>query len=205
MERSGAGNITTRRDMSDQAKLGQVHDTPQGRDAVHIAIAPVIAAQRLWHFDVIGFLPGSTDQVVKATDAIPALGIVDPFLPAGIVIKPGERFFMFLYPQTITGLRHVWTHPAFPAEGAIAPPPATEDPVEASRRWIAQLAAKIDQTPNRLMDAAAKYANEDDYTYDNTEAYKDHWEAFPEFWKHWAVVTGKEIPKDASCPFTCSC
>jgi hypothetical protein len=38
---------------------------------------------------------------------------VDPFLADPV--QPGQMFWLFLYPQTITGLRHVWEHLAFRA------------------------------------------------------------------------------------------
>jgi hypothetical protein len=39
------------------------------------------------------------------------IGIVDPFLDQPV--RPGEEFWVFVYPNTITGMRHYWQHPAF--------------------------------------------------------------------------------------------
>ena len=76
------------------------------RDAVHVAIAPVTAAESLAPGDHVGFLG---QQVGKTSDEL--IGIVDPFLPRPVA--SGERFWLVLYPNTITDMRHVWSHPAF--------------------------------------------------------------------------------------------
>ena len=64
-----------------------------GRDAVHIAVIPMVATRLM--------KPGEHLQN----------GIVDPFLKE--MVPVGERYWLFLYPATITSLRHVWQHPAF--------------------------------------------------------------------------------------------
>ncbi len=75
---------------------------------------------------------------------------------------------------------------------------------EASVRWIEDFADSIDQTYNRLMDSAEQWITEERYTRDDTEAYKEHWDKFEEFWEHYEIVTGMEV-KDKSSFFTCSC
>jgi hypothetical protein len=100
--------------MSTQTTIGQILDTPQERDAIHIAVASVISATRLKPGDHIGFIYRGSDEVTNETDRdIDMIGVVDPFLKR--LIKPGERIWMFMYPDTITDLRHHWTHPALPS------------------------------------------------------------------------------------------
>lgn len=76
------------------------------RDAIHIAMAPVVAAERLQPGQHIGLLD---DGRACASDK--PIGIVDPFLVDAVL--PGHRLWLFLYPGTVTSLRHDWTHPAF--------------------------------------------------------------------------------------------
>lgn len=87
-------------------------DGDRRRDAVHIAVAPVTAAGTLAPGQHVGFVAeGDIETVGVAEDPV---GVVDPFLREPV--RAGQRFWLFLYPNTITGLRHVWTHPAFQAQ-----------------------------------------------------------------------------------------
>jgi hypothetical protein len=86
--------------------LGQLPGDDDRRDAIHIAIIPVIASGELRPGQHVGPLPDDRFGVVERP-----IGVVDPFLRGPV--KDGERFWLCLYPYSITSLRHVWTHPAF--------------------------------------------------------------------------------------------
>jgi len=177
--------------------LGTIIDETGKRDAIHLAVEPCIAGEKLHPGQHIGI----TDGVGMSTGK--KLGIVDPFLSKPVF--EGERFWLVVYPRVITSLRHVWSHPEFPEEiiGTIAELP--NDEVSKSKRWIEGFAAEIEQTYNRLMAAAEQWVNYQDYTYDNSESYKEHWDKFPEFWKHYEIVTGKTVTVEKESFFTCSC
>lgn len=94
--------------MSDKTtpKVGKLLDGTEGRDAIHFALAPVMARHDLMPGDDVGLFPdGSCGYSGEH------IGIVDPFLQNEVL--QGELFWLFLYPGTITNLRHVWEHPAF--------------------------------------------------------------------------------------------
>ncbi len=93
--------------MSDQTTptVGKLLTGKEGRDAIHFALAPMTS-------DVC-LIPGRRVGIVngKAHPNEPHIGIVDPFLAYSV--QPGEWFWLFLFPGTITSLRHAWSHPAF--------------------------------------------------------------------------------------------
>lgn len=93
--------------------IGQILDpaATHHRDAVHFALAPVIAATDL--------APGTHAKLISGGRAIAGadpIGIVDPFLKQTVL--KGQRFYLLLYPNTVTGMRHCFSHPSFPDEPA---------------------------------------------------------------------------------------
>ena len=95
----------------DETQIGSlIAGNERRRDAIHVAVAPVTAVERLAPGQHIGLrTPGDTEHV--SSESAELIGIVDPFLSGPIA--PGERFWMFLYPSTVTGMRHAWQHPSF--------------------------------------------------------------------------------------------
>lgn len=173
-------------------------DLPQ-RDAIHVAVLPVIAGERLVVGQSVEFVPGSTDTV-RAADQYSRIGIVDPYLSSyRDEILEGHKFWMFLNPQSITSLRHDWTHPLIDR--------TAKSDKEASRAWIEQFAKELCQTYERLMDDARDFNDNEDYIYDNSERYKEvDYTKWKLFWHHYGVVAGETIQRDGDqCPYTCSC
>lgn len=101
--------------MKDIPNIGEVPGENAKRDAVHIAVAPLIAGEHLQRGARVGihkgkaYMPG---HEVYVKYELKTIGIVDPYMKE-LFVKRDEKFWLFLYPNTITSLRHVWTHPAF--------------------------------------------------------------------------------------------
>src|SRR6185503_13211587 len=77
-----------------------------GRDAIHVAVIPMVAGEILTPGQHVGL--AKDGRVIKSNDQV---GVVDPYLK--VSVRSGQRFWLFLYPGSITSLRHEWTHPKF--------------------------------------------------------------------------------------------
>lgn len=96
------------------AVLGTLIDESVGRDAIHLAVEPVIAGEQLFAGQHIGIIDG---KAYSSNVNLKKVGIVDPFLTGGV--PRGARFLLVVFPRQITSLRHVWEHPDFPIEVAV--------------------------------------------------------------------------------------
>ena len=172
--------------------IGKLLEGEAFRDAIHIAIAPVVAVEKLAPGEDIGFVDGGTVNV--GGNAEVKLGIVDPFLKKRIMA--GDKFFMFLYPNTITSLRHDWLHPAFNKQ---------ESDKAKSEAWLRNFAEELDMGYAAMMEAIRMADEEGEwhtFHYDTPEAvYRDK----DAMWRHYEIVTGKKVLDKDVTVFSCAC
>jgi hypothetical protein len=172
-----------------QDLIGKPLDASAQRDAIHIAVYPVIAMRTCHPGAHIGLTDGKADPLADKT-----IGIADPFLKAAA--KPGERFFMFLYPNTTTGLRHVYTHPDLDTGG--------DDRTE-SEAWLRGFA-------ERLFSYEPEYGTRFEVLMNNAESggfgtdieYGEGCEPNEEFWMHFERYTGRKVSHRHD-HFRCAC
>lgn len=185
------------REMSEQDtqhSLGKLIDENAKRDAIHIAVAPGVAAEQLAPGEHVGILDDGTFGRSKSP-----IGIVDPFL-TGRIFK-GERFWMFLYPNTITSLRHQWTHPAFVFVEAKV------DDKSASVKWLTEYASEFRLSYADLIAAGKRWIDSEEFETIGFDTPDIAYTQKEEMWRHFEIVTGIKV-KDAireSTFFSCAC
>jgi hypothetical protein len=196
--------------MSAQDTLGKLIDDTEQRDAVHFALAPVYATVKLAPGQAVGFING-TQNAGPCSDPV---GIVDPFLKHWV--RPGERFWMFLNPNSITGLRHEWTHPAYTAAEKLGRVEAVTNALtgrEDARKWLMKFAAEWGMDYELMIQTAAKPNFKDDWNnyitahgsdlHNATELGDDH----PKFWENLERLTGQKFDEEhrGKIGWSCSC
>lgn len=181
-----------------QHTIGSIHQDRYERDAIHVAVVPVTAKGTLKPGQHIGFDEGGYRVTESPPEPHKLIGIVDPFLPRNV--EDGERFWMVLYPNTITGLKHVWSHPSISQDGLGVGSP--------SEKWLRDFAVQVDADYFEMMEVAASHCDKErkwgsDYLIEGGK-----WEGQntpEEFWEHFKNVTGKEPSGGPSGIFSCSC
>lgn len=183
--------------------LGMIIGPDQKRDAIHLAVFPVEAGERLRPGDDVYLDNGVA--LFAGTNIGPAVGIVDPFLVAAV--NPRQMFWLVVYPRQITSLRHVWEHDSFPPSGE------TQEPVNVKE--------VEDNVLKRVSESWLRSWVSNANTYDQFETFieravknrgwitvsSDGYGEIPtEFWHHLSVYTGKYFdPDDNPSSFSCSC
>lgn len=190
--------------MSDTSHyIGKTHTEDLGRDAIHIAVAQVIANENMLPGDALEFID---DKLlgVKTCPMNKGIGIVDPFLNEEV--KIGSKFFMFLYPNTVTSLSHHWTHPAF----------TSKDDKEEAEKWLKRVLNEdiifddFDEYNNFnwVVDA---FKRGEDFSYlrgdEASEFLNKSWENKKKFWDNLEILTGVKATEQQRNReyFSCSC
>lgn len=175
--------------------LGTIITENEKRDAIHLAVEPVIAGEKLGPGDDIGFC--NDGLVYRYAEKL--IGIVDPFLKTEI--EREQRFWLIIYPRQINSLRHVWTHPDLPDCPEIKASDKTSK--EVSEQWLRTFAKEKDVNYYTLIKNAERNDDPEYLTFYDENAYGD---IPPEFWDHIEVVTGTKIPQDCRpILMNCSC
>lgn len=179
--------------------------TDGGRDAIHLAVEPVVAGEKLYAGQDIGMFGG---EAVASMNSIKKVGIVDPFLRRPV--EPGEKFWLIVYPRQITSLRHVWSHPDFdelPKEVI----KESSKRKEASEAWLKDFLKNNDGpgSYHGMLEAIESGTNSNgsdtfDGEYLHMGDLDGHCDIPPEFWDHIEIVTGIKVNNPPQ-HFTCSC
>jgi hypothetical protein len=179
--------------------LGKVIITPQEKDAIHIAVAPVEAAHNL--------SPGARVQLApdgRAVQGSKPIGIVDPVLE--LPVSAGEKFWLFLFPGTITALRHDWTHPAFTQipccrEDNLATGAHVKTPQQSSAElWLRKFA---DDNLAHFEELIAEARTAGEFCFGSDTPYDE----IDEFWRQLEIFTGQQFGLDhrERTSFRCAC
>lgn len=188
--------------MSDQPKLGQLIEGEAHRDAVHVAVVPIRANRVLKPGERVGVLEGG-ELATNDLDRVEPIGVVDPFLKAPVEVD--QRFYLFLYPGSAIGLRHVYRHPVLDHEEIRR---ETMEKLNApSVEYIRKCAAVIDMTYGDLVEALSKWVNYGEGTDVNMDQSNNAMNIdWPQLWAAWGELTGSAVPRNTKEePFNCKC
>ena len=185
--------------MSEDLGLGKIIEPGREvhRDAIHVAVIPMTATVLL--------LSGNRVNA-QGLPIAPHVGIVDPFLPD--VVQPGQRYWLWLFPGTVTGMRHHWQHPAFAEQTTPAAVPVPAKGVAESEAWLRQYAVDHNpyiNDPNKAFAHLIDGLKHDEVFYRGTDLYGlDELDDADELRHHAEQYLGIRIDW-SNFSFSCSC
>lgn len=179
--------------------VGKLVEGDPGRDAIHIAVVPMVSGSNmpLYPGSPVKFMDGDQTKVVYSPEKDSRIGVVDPYLDRHVLV--GERFWLFMYPATITSLKHRWVSPSFPDD--------LEERKSDSRKWMEDFASSTGYDFHAIMARAADHAGHD-YANRPEDGYSTSRSVdIPsEFWHHYENITGRRVGEnDRHDYFSCSC
>lgn len=199
--------------MEQKPNIGKILSPEESlRDAIHIAIVPVIAAHKMAPASHVGL-----DKDGKASYSFDGeyVGIIDPFLENAV--QKSQKVYLFLYPNTITSLKHFWTHPAFKDD---VPPLKQTSPLQTDKsesiEWLKNYAIReVYSDSDYYSDRDKAYeamlsqvqSNELIFYGKDCHGYGDVPDA-EELFGHLSIVLGKQIDRsyfEDNGYFSCSC
>lgn len=178
-----------------QQHIGKILGPTMERDAIHIAVAPVEAPVRVY--------PGQHVGITGGPEGARNVGIVDPYLTGPV--EAGYWYFVFLYPNTITSLRHTWTHPTF--DNGEEPRAIPSTTMTGSRAWLHRKAEELGLSYEVMMENARTWLDYEEHTTQlGSERWRDRFGDPEEFWIHYEAVTGAKVAGVQRQSFySCSC
>ena len=175
--------------------FGTILKSELPKDAVHVACISAQAHGYLQPGMHVGYRNGVVD--VKGDK----IGIVDPFLAQPVQF--GQFVWIFLYPRTVTGLRHEWEHPSIALAPYIPPLTDTEEPLR-PEVYLRKEAELLGLSYAELMQGAREYSttgkawytgDEEIYLSDDTM-----------FWEMYRLHTGEKVNENHGVSFfRCAC
>lgn len=193
--------------MAQSVNLGETPKDNDIRDALHIAVISGLAGEKL-----------KAGQNIKLQDGVwiscnvsVSTAVVDPYIKKPLI--RGDLFWACLLPNTVTDVRHVWTHPDFPVKVEIQIDGREYTP-EQSQEWLEDF---CDRTYGIDYDTIISAVTQDrSYDHNTGCGWSVGGEYFTiygsdaggeiprELWDHVKNVTGKD-PIYRPTRFTCSC
>ena len=174
------------------------------RDAIHVAVVSLKAACSMYAGDpVIWHEKGKSVKVLDS--CLAPIGIVSAFMKGGS--HEGDLVWIMLYPNTVTGMTHHWSHPDFPVQEDMKIGMSKEEAESIIEEMADELGTFVygdESRSENLIHHANKYCQHQSgwWSEDEYQASPESWE---NFWKAYSVVTGNPAPTENRVPFRCAC